>query len=64
MKAIIAKKRAGANITCLTLWGLYDEVSWRGGAQSGGNSHPLLFDTGLNDAKPSYYAFMDAIKEE
>lgn len=64
MKAIIAKKKKGANITCLTLWGLYDEVSWRGGAQSGGNSHPLLFDTGLNDAKPSYYAFMNAIKEE
>ncbi|MBP3702415.1 MAG: endo-1,4-beta-xylanase [Lachnospiraceae bacterium] len=63
MKAIIAKKKAGANITCLTLWGLYDEVSWRGGPQSGGNSHPLLFNTGLNDAKPSYYAFMNAIKE-
>lgn len=63
MKKLIAvQNSSGKKITGLTLWGLYDTVSWRGGAQQGGNSHPLLFDTGLNDAKPSYYSFMEAIK--
>ncbi|MCH5252277.1 MAG: endo-1,4-beta-xylanase [Lachnospiraceae bacterium] len=62
MKKLVALQRTTpGTITSFTWWGLYDQVSWRGGAQSGGNSHPLLFDTGLYDAKPSYYSFMDAI---
>ncbi len=55
------QKRTNA-VKSFTLWGLYDAVSWRGGYNSGGNSNPLLFDTGFTDPKPSYYAFVNALK--
>lgn len=47
-------------ITSLTIWGLYDSVSWRGGAQQKGNSRPTLFDTSINDPKPSFQEFLNA----
>lgn len=47
-------------ITSLTIWGLYDSVSWRGGAQQKGNSRPTLFDTSINDPKPSFEEFLSA----
>lgn len=62
MKAVVAERKAGANITSFTIWGLYDKVSWRGGLQWGGNSQPTLFRNSINDPKDSYYTFMDAAK--
>lgn len=47
-------------ITSFTIWGLYDDVSWRGGAQQGGNSRPTLFGTSIYDPKPSYDEFLAA----
>lgn len=43
-------------ITGLTLWGLYDGMSWRSQCQ------PLLFGDSIYDPKPSFYAFIDAVK--
>lgn len=42
-------------ITGVTIWGLYDTCSWR-------NNIPLLFASGINDPKPSFYAFLEAAK--
>ena len=42
-------------ITGVTVWGLYDSCSWR-------NNIPLLFGSGINDPKPSFYAFIEAAK--
>lgn len=47
-------------ITSLTIWGLCDSVSWRGGFQQKGNSRPTLFDTSINDPKPSFEEFLSA----
>ena len=47
-------------ITSLTIWGLCDSVSWRGGFQQKGNSRPTLFDTSINDPKPSFDEFLNA----
>lgn len=47
-------------ITGITIWGLSDSVSWRGAAQSGGNSEPLLFGDSIFDPKPSFNAFIEA----
>ncbi len=41
-------------VTGITLWGLYDSVSWRRECQ------PLLFGKGIDDPKPSYQKFLDA----
>lgn len=62
MKSLVAVQKETQVINSFTLWGLCDEVSWRGGAQWNGNSNPLLFDKNINDPKKSYYAFMDAAK--
>lgn len=43
-------------VTGLTLWGLYDAVSWRS------SYSPLLFGKSLQDPKPSFYAFIEAAK--
>lgn len=43
-------------ITCITLWGLYDAISWRSSCS------PLLFGTSINDPKPSYFSFIEAAK--
>jgi len=52
MKSICEVKKAGANITGITWWGLSDDVSWR-------TDDPLLFST-LNSPKASYYRTLDA----
>lgn len=44
-------------ITGVTIWGLYDSLSWRTG------SSPLLFGTGLDDPKPAFYSVIEAVKE-
>lgn len=62
MKAVAAFQKKTKAIKSFTLWGLCDAVSWRGGANSAGNSHPLLFDKSINDPKESYFAFMNALK--
>lgn len=41
-------------ITGVTIWGLYDSVSWRG------SYGPLLFGSSIVDPKPSFYAFIEA----
>ena len=56
MQAVIAEKKAGANITGFTIWGLYDTISWRA------KSQPTLFKASINDPKDSYYTFMEAAK--
>ena len=43
-------------ITGITIWGLYDTISWRAACS------PLLFKNGIDDPKPSFYAFLDAAK--
>ena len=60
MKTIIDKHKSRdqgispKGITGITLWGLYDTISWRS------QSTPLLFGTSINDPKPSFYAFINA----
>lgn len=44
-------------INGLTWWGMYDGMSWV-------KSHALMFHEDLYDAKPSYYAFMQAAESE
>lgn len=44
-------------VTSLTLWGLYDKISWRK------RSTPLLFGKNINDPKPSFYTFIEAAKK-
>lgn len=61
MKAIVAAKRGGANITGFTIWGMYDTISWRK------ESKPLLFKsydatTGVLTPKISFYNFINAAK--
>lgn len=52
-KTLVAKKKEGANITSITIWGLFDSESWRK------ENSPLLF-TGIDEPKPAYYAVIDA----
>lgn len=54
---ITLQKWSGNKITCLTWWGMYDDFSWRK------DEHVLMFDKDMYDAKPSYYAFMQAANE-
>ena len=58
MRKIIEKKEAGANITGITFWGLYDAISWRA------NWAPLLFGSGMNDPKASFYKVIEAGKPQ
>lgn len=55
MKAILQEKQAGANITGIIFWSLYDGVSWRA------KGEPCIFN-GLNSPKSAYYAVIDAKK--
>ena len=57
MKNVLAVKKSGGNITGLTIWGLYDSISW---IQGGKN--PLLFSN-LTTPKQSYYAVLQAYKD-
>lgn len=60
MKMVVKKQRElnktmnPKGITGITIWGLYDNVSWRS------RCSPLLFKTGINDPKPSYTTFREA----
>lgn len=60
MKMVVKKQRElnrtvnPKGITGITIWGLYDNVSWRP------RCSPLLFKTGINDPKPSYTTFREA----
>ena len=56
MKALIAAKKAGGNITSVTIWGLYDATSWRA------EGKPLPF-TGLFNIKDNFTALIEAAKE-
>lgn len=55
MKALCEVKKAGANITGITWWGLSDDVSWR-------NDNPLLHSN-LHTPKASYYRTIDAFND-
>ena len=65
LKALDAED--GIDITGITMWGVVDKYSWLqssnsvGGAASGGAQCPLLFDD-YYQAKPAYWAFVDATK--
>ena len=62
MKTILEKNRSRdknvnpKGVTGITLWGLYDTISWRASCS------PLLFDTGITDPKASFYEFINAAK--
>lgn len=62
MEMVIAKQKnrdktvSQKGITGLTLWGLYDSISWRGQCQ------PLLFGKSIEDPKPAFDAFLNAAK--
>ena len=53
MKALIDAKKAGGNITSVTIWGLYDSTSWRA------EGKPLPF-TGLFHIKDNFTALIEA----
>lgn len=53
-EALLAAKREGANLTCVTLWGLTDDNSWIRGA------NPLLFHGDLSPKK-SFDAMIYAV---
>ena len=54
MTAILDAKKAGANITSVTIWGTTDAGSWRS------DRAPVLFGTDISDVKPSFHAVIDA----
>lgn len=60
MKMVIYKQHtrnktvSPKGITGVTLWGLYDSVSWRGQCQ------PLLFGTSITDKKSAFDSFLNA----
>lgn len=58
MQTVAARKRAGANITGVTFWGLYDTISWRA------KYSPLLFSSGLDAPKESFYRVIEAAEHE
>lgn len=43
-------------ITGVTIWGLYDTLSWRK------QNSPLLFGEGIDDPKPAFYSVLEAAK--
>lgn len=68
MKMIVTKQKqrdktvSPKGITGITIWGLCDAYSWRGGHNGNPNFKPLLFGKSINDPKPSFQAFLDAAK--
>lgn len=62
-------KEEGINVSGIVVWGTVDKYSWLndsnnvGGASNGGAQCPLLFDNNYQ-AKPAYWAFVDADKLE
>ena len=57
MKKVNSIKKAGGNITGVTLWGISDDVSWISASK-----YPLLFSS-LNVPKEAYYKFLQAYSE-
>ncbi len=55
IKMLREKKAGGANITCITFWGLSDDRSWRSDGQ------PLLYST-VGNKKTAYYSVLEAMK--
>ncbi len=55
MSTLIAQKKAGANITSVTIWGSCDAASWRP------DRAPLLFGASLADKKPAFDAVINAV---
>ncbi len=51
------KTKNAKGITGVTIWGLFDTLSWRSG------SGPLLFGSGFADPKPAFYSVIEAAKE-
>lgn len=43
-------------VTGVTIWGLYDTLSWRSA------SSPLLFGEGIDDPKPAFYSVLEVAK--
>ena len=41
-------------VTAVTIWGLYDAISWRR------ENTPLLFGAYINDPKKTFYAVLEA----
>ena len=56
MTNILRIKKKGGNITCITHWGISDDVTWIKGEK------PLLFST-LGVAKDAYYRVLAAYKD-
>ena len=60
MKMLVEKQKnrdksvSPKGITGVTLWGISDAVSWRS------SNAPLLFGTGIDDPKPSFYKVLEA----
>lgn len=59
VSSILSVKKNGGNITGLTVWGLYDSVSWIVLMDGNENEKPLLF-TDTNTPKDEYYKVIDA----
>ncbi len=62
MRLVVRKQRerdvnvSPKGITGVTIWGLYDTISWRA------QSSPLLFKDSIDSPKPSFQQFLDAAK--
>lgn len=57
MTVILNQKKAGANITSLTIWGTTDGGSWRK------DQAPVLFGASVADKKPSYDSVIKAAQD-
>lgn len=56
MKILVDAKKAGGNISSVTLWSLYDATSWRA------SKNPCVFK-GLYNAKPAFWSLVELAKE-
>nr|WP_278244210.1 RICIN domain-containing protein [Eubacterium xylanophilum] len=56
LKQVMQLKKSGKNITCLTIWGLADDVTWIRGEK------PLLFSN-IYTPKTAYYGVLQAFKD-
>lgn len=56
MKILVDAKKAGGNVSSVTLWSLYDATSWRA------SKFPCVFK-GLYNAKPAFWSLIDLAKE-
>ena len=54
-EGLVELKEEGYPITGVTVWGLSDTLTWRGG------QYPLLFNTDLTP-KDAYYAVLEGVK--